>query len=111
MSRKILTDRSIKALKAALPGRRYEIADAVVPGFGVRVTDKGQRSYFLLTRYPGSPNPTRRSLGEVGAVDLADARQKARDWLALLKKGIDPKIAEERARQAELQRQRHTFGA
>ena len=75
------------------------------------MTDKGQRSYFLITRYPGSPNPTRRSLGEVGSIELALARQKARDWLAIIQKGIDPKIAEERERQAELRRQRHSFEA
>ena len=40
--------------------------DAVVPGFGVRVTDKtgsdgkaAQRTFILVTRYPGSTNPTR----------------------------------------------------
>ena len=111
MPRKMLTDRAVKALKPAPQGRRYEIMDAAVPGFGVRVTDRGLRSYFLLTRYPGSPNPTRRSLGEVGAIELAPARQKARDWLTTIQKGIDPKIAEERVRQAELGRQRHSFEA
>lgn len=111
MPRRMLTERAVKALQPAPQGRRYEIMDAAVPGFGVRVTDRGRRSYFLLTRYPGSPNPTRRSLGEVGAIELALARQKARDWLTTIQKGIDPKIAEERDRQAELRRQSHSFGA
>ena len=95
MPRRMLTERAVKALQPAPQGRRYEIMDAAVPGFGVRVTDRGLRSYFLLTRYPGSPNPTRRTLGEVGAIELALARQKARDWLTTIQKGVDPKIAEE----------------
>lgn len=111
MTRKMLTERGVKALRPAPPGKRYEIMDSAVPGFGIRVTDKGQRSFFLLTRYPGSRNPTRRSLGEAGAIELGFARQKARDWLAIIQRGVDPKIAEERERQAQLRRQRHTFEA
>lgn len=109
MPRRMLTERAVKALQPAPQGRRYEIMDAAVPGFGVRVTDRGRRSYFLLTRYPGSSNPTRRSLGEVGAIELALARQKAREWLTTIQKGVDPKIAQERERQAELRRQSHSF--
>jgi integrase len=103
--RKILTDRAIKAAKPAKAGERNQIADGIVPGLFLRVTDKGAKSFVLVKRYPGSINPTRRALGTYGAITLDDARTKARDWLALLQQGIDP--AEQEARQrAEEQRKR-----
>ena len=44
-----------------------------------------------------------------GALTLSEAREKARDWLSIIKRGTDPKIAEDR-RRAEAQRaQANTF--
>src|SRR5206468_1161089 len=40
--------------------------------------------------------------------NLADARQKARAWLELIGKGIDPAVAEERERRSEERRQMQT---
>jgi integrase len=107
--RKVLTDRALKALRPAAAGARYEIFDAVVPGLAVRVTATGSRSFVLVSRYPGSKHPTRRAIGEYGAVTLDQARAEARKWLALLQQGKDPKVEQERARQAELRKQAHTF--
>jgi integrase len=78
----------------------------VVPGLAVRVTDKGSKSYVLIARYPGSEKnrPTRRALGDVGALTLASARDKAREWLRLLKTGVDPKDIEEAQRKAEAEK-------
>jgi len=64
--------------------------DALIPGFGIRVTDRGVKTFVLVNRYPGSPNPTPRSLGVYGAISLEAARAKAREWLALIGNGIDP---------------------
>jgi integrase len=109
--RKILTDRTIRAAKPAKPGERNQIADGIVPGLALRVTDKHTKSFVLVARYPGSNNPTRRALGTYGAITLDDARAKARDWLALLQQGIDPAEQEARER-AEQQRKRlNTFAA
>ena len=74
--------------------------DTVVPGFGVRVTDKGAKSYFLNKRVPGVRNKTRRTIAPVGAVTLKDARQTAREWLEQITEGADPK-AITRARNAQ----------
>src|SRR5215207_3973381 len=97
MARKLLTDRALKALKAAPPGKRIDHMDALVPGFGVRVTDRAdekgraaQRTFILLTRYPGTPNPARRALGDYGGLSLDAARAKARQWIGLVQQGIDP---------------------
>jgi integrase len=83
--------------------------DALVPGLAVRVTDKGTRTYVLTTRYPGSSNPTRRALGEVGELGLAEARQKAREWLKQIAMGLDPTAEARRERAAEQERRASTF--
>jgi integrase len=108
-----LTVREIESrkIKAAI-GKREEYRDKIVTGLSLRVTDRGHKSFVLTARYPLHPmNPTRRSLGDVGAVTLAEAREKARSWLALLEKGIDPKIEVARQRAAQQRRQVNTFAA
>jgi integrase len=109
--KKVLTDRALKALKPAKPQSRYEVGDAVVPGLAVRVTPTGQRTFVLITRYPGSLNPTRRAIGEYGVITLDQARAEARKWLGLLKHGKDPRAELARARRAELRKQENTFAA
>ena len=108
-----LTDRLLKSLK---PGKQpYEVMDTEVRAFGIRVLPSGVKSFILRRRYPGSKQPARRALGAYGEMSLAEAREKAREWNALVKKGIDPGIEEGRQRQAaieaEEQRQASTFGA
>src|SRR5262245_25018717 len=68
MVRKMLTERGLKALKPAPSGKRRITWDAAVPGLGVRSTDKGHHAFVLVVRYPGSRNPTPKSLGDVGAI-------------------------------------------
>jgi hypothetical protein len=93
MAPRTLTEPYIKALKPAPAGQRYAIADALVPGLKVRVTDKGSKSYILWRRFGGAPNPAARALGTVGELSLAEARDKARSWLALIKQGEDPRAS------------------
>jgi integrase len=113
-NKKYLTDRTLKALAPAMSGKRYEIWDTKLPGFGVRVNDEvdkhrpgkaGRISFIYYSRFPGSPSPTRRVLGHYGALTLEQARAKAADWLDLIRKGIDPAVAEENVRQAALKQQ------
>jgi hypothetical protein len=113
MSRTLLTDRFVRGLpkKPALEHAHYDVMDTVVSGLGVRVSDTGHCTFILVARYPGSKNPTRRRLGECGAITLEAARAKARQWLELLSQGKDPALVEERARAAELRRQANTFAA
>jgi integrase len=109
--RKVLTDRLInsKSLKSAKAGQRLEVWDAIVPGLGVRVTDRGRKTFVLVTRYPGSDNPARRTLGGYGELTLEQARTKARRWLELVGRGIDPHVEVERQRLAEQRKQAGTF--
>ena len=104
LAKKPLTDRAIAGVKPAPPGKRRLLWDAIVPGLALRVTDKGNRTFVLVTRYPGSRNPTPHSLGAVGAISLADARDTARQWLGQIRKGIDPQAQ-------EIERRDQTFQA
>jgi integrase len=121
-----LTDRFIRSLEPAAAGKRVDFADAVVPGLVLRVTDRGHKSFVLRCRYPAHPaNPTRRALGDCyvpkngsapaalshGALTLAEARDKARLWLDMIARGIDPKIEEMRERAAIQRRHGTTFAA
>lgn len=110
MARVTLTDKFIKSDSRVPETGRTDYFDALVPGLALRVSANGHRSFALVARYPGSSNPTRRAIGEYGAVTLDTARQTARDWLSLLTKGVDPKIEAERQRSAARRAQNNTFG-
>jgi integrase len=110
MNRLVLTERKIRALKPAKPGKRPIVWDALVPGFGVRSTDKSH-SYGIWSRFGDSKHPTWRAIADVRSVDLADARETARKWLDLNRRGIDPRHEAERLRRVELQKQANTFAA
>jgi integrase len=109
MAKLALTDPKLKSLKPAPAGGRYELLDSQIPGLGVRVTDKGQRTFILKTRYPGSQNPTRRALGEYPSMSLAEARERASEWRRLIGRGIDPATVAERERQAACRTQANVF--
>jgi integrase len=108
------TDRFLKSLKPAPTGKRVLHWDAQVPGFGVRVTDNsapGTGSFVLVARYPGSHNPTARRIGDYPAMNLAQAREIARDWRDDLRQGMDPKVKLERQRREEARQRAQTFEA
>ena len=109
------TDRFLKALKPAEPGKRYIAFDAQVPGFGIRVTercrDEDKGSFVLVARFPGSDNPAPRRIGDYPALSLAKARQIAREWREDLRQGIDPKAKEAERRRQEQRRRADTFEA
>jgi integrase len=111
--RKKFTDRFIKSLRAAPKGKRVEHWDTIVHGLGVRVTDRGVKSYVMYRRWPGSTVPTRRKIHEEHATDLplAKARTIARQWLELLAQGIDPKTKERAEEIEEQRRNQSTFAA
>lgn len=88
---KKLDDRTIRNLKAPSSGR-LEIWDALLPGFGLRVTDKDARTYFIMYRIGfGAGRIQRRyRIGDAKAMDLAEARETARQALGKVERGIDP---------------------
>jgi integrase len=104
-----LTDRYVKSLKA--PKRRTDYFDIVFPGFGLHATPTGTKSWFLGARYPLRPRSwVQRRLGGYPALSLATARTKARGWLELIDRGVDPSVEEVRQR-AENAHRNATFAA
>jgi integrase len=111
MARRTLNDRILKSLKPAKAGSRYDVLDAIVPGLAIRVSDKGRKTFVLIARICGAKYPTRRALGEYGAMSLEQARTKARKWLEMNRAGVDPKADEERRRLEQLRKQKSTFAS
>jgi hypothetical protein len=52
LAKKPLTDRAIGALKPAAKGKRKLHWDATVPGFAVRVTESGNKSFVFFAPQP-----------------------------------------------------------
>src|ERR1700730_9918234 len=75
-----------------------------------RKTRPGERWATAISRRKGEAAP---GGGEIrnGALTLAEARRKAREWLNLISRGIDPKVEEERRRAESRRRQVNTFAS
>lgn len=96
-----LTDRTIRGLREEED--RTEYYDTTLPGFGVRVTRAGRKTFILRYRN-ASGRPRKYTIGTYRALSLADARQRAREVLGDVARGEDP-ASERRARRAA-----RTFG-
>jgi integrase len=111
MEKRNITDKFVRSLKPAPSGKRFEQFDKAIPSFGVRVTDKGHKTFVVYTRWPGSSAPTRREVGDAKKLSLADARKTARAWLNLVEQGIDPKEQKRIADLEAARRKKTTFAA
>jgi integrase len=120
-----LTDRFLRAQPPAPRGKRIEVWDSRVSGFGVRISDTkdadparrgkaGRISFVLYARFSQGAPSTRRTIGVYGETSLEDARRTAGEWRSLIDKGIDPAVVEAEAREkAEREaalRVHHAFG-
>ena len=86
--RKTLTDRGIAALKPET-GKRRHVFDSIIPGLAVRVTERGVKSFVLITRLHGKQRWI--TLGRVGVLSLADARTEAGKAVIKAQAGEDPR--------------------
>src|SRR4051794_10472548 len=93
----LLTDRFVAAIKP--PARRIEYVDTKVPGLALRVTPNGVKTWTVRYRHRGRLR--RLTLGDLVAVNLADARVRARDTLHEASKGADPAWQKQVGRKAE----------
>ena len=115
----LFTDRLLRGLKPAPPGKRTTLWDSAVPSLCVRVTDKGAASFNVMRRLRG--RVIRRMIGIAWHVplpagqplpySLLDARKDARAAILDISRGIDPKAKREAAREAAEQSVRETFAA
>jgi len=108
--KRTLTDRTLKSLRPA--DKPFDVRDLEVRGLRVRVMPSGQRTFVLLARYGGIHSaPTRRALGIYDDMSLEEAREEARKWKKLIKKGVDPTAVKERERVEKEREQENTFRA
>ena len=77
------TDAYIRNLKPA--DARYDVYDASLAGFGLRVSPTGTKSWIVLSRHLN--RKTRATLGRYPLMSLADARQRAITSLQLMADG------------------------
>ncbi len=79
---------------------RIEYFDQTFPSFGVRVTARGSKSWFVYYRIGGRLR--RLTLGTFPVDKLAEAREKARNALKMVEHGIDPAKVKEREKAERL---------
>lgn len=99
VSRRIhFTDRSLKAIKPPPTPKQVDYFDDSLPGFGLRVSYNGRKSWIVLYRCSGVKG--RLTLGRLDVVPLVEAREQARDALKAAARGDDPAIKKNRDREA-----------
>jgi len=101
-----LTSRNVLTLPAA-GGGRTDYTDELMPGFVLRVSSTGARSYAV--RY-GARGDKRVTLGDARRLDLAEARKRAKDVLGRVARGEDP-AGERAARVRTVRAKADTFEA
>jgi len=116
MPKKKLTQIAVERIKPP-PAGRVEYWDTQLPGFGLRVSDKGGRTWQCMYRVDGKL--VRETLGTLALIPKIDvARERARQSMQKAAQGINPVkerkgTAEEERRQSEAAqvRERDTLGA
>ena len=84
-----LTDKNIRTLPAGKSRTNY--TDSSQPGFVLRVSPSGHRSYSVM--YGSGKARTRYTIGPLRELTLAQARDRAREILAKARLGEDPQAA------------------
>ncbi len=82
-----LTAKTVENARPPERGRE-QLWDATLPGFGLRITDKGKKSWVLMYRIRGRQR--RLTIGSYPAFSLSEAREEARAALRDLERGNDP---------------------
>lgn len=96
--RKKLTTKAVENLKPD-PDKRLTVSDLNLPGFGLRISPGGKKSWFIVYRNRAGKQ-RRMTLGSYPRLSLAEAREEARKALGRAELGIDPqdeKIASRRS--------------
>jgi len=92
-----LTARFVESVKPN--GKRMEYFDDSLPGFALRVSETGVKSWCVLYRFAGKP--ARFTFGTFPILKLADARKRAADALRDVANGINPSTRKRADRDAE----------
>ena len=102
-----LTEIGIQAIKPPPGGGQVDYFDKHLASFGLRVSSKGAKSFFVMTRVHGKL--IRVTLGRHPSLTLKDARAKAGDVIGMASSGTDPREAERDRRSLEKEAAGHTF--
>jgi len=84
------TDRALRALKLPARPKQVDYFDESLPGFGLRVSYNGRKSWIALYRCNGVKG--RLTIGRFDVVPLAEAREQARDALKAAARGDNPSL-------------------
>lgn len=82
-----LTAKTVENIRPPKSGRD-QYWDAMLPGFGLRVTEKGRKSWVLM--YRTRDRQRRMTIGHYPAFSLAEAREEGRKALRSVEQGNDP---------------------
>jgi integrase len=94
------TDTSLRRLVAReTPYRVFEQAN--IAGFGVQVTPAGAKTFFMQHTHDGRRQFFR--IGAYPAMPLSVARERARELLAMIEQGVDPRAQPEPPPQGTLE--------
>ncbi len=99
-----LTNKTITGLKPE--ANRYEVSDAEMPGFKLRISPSGVKTFSLCYRN-SEGDRTRYTIGKYGQLTLKQAREIAGKTIAEVKLGRDPQTEKKESR---ISRQKPTLG-
>ena len=92
MSTVRLTESRIEGLKPR--PSPYDVRDGALKGFGVRVLPSGAKRYFIHSQHEG--RRVWKTVGAVGGLGLDEARRRATELLAAIRRDEAPVLPEER---------------
>ncbi|MDH7799842.1 integrase [Beijerinckia sp. GAS462] len=85
---------------AATPkDRDYELRDTMIPGFLVKITPAGRKT-FMVAYVANNGQRRKPAIGRYGEITVEQAREIAQDWLAEVRRRIDPSAERTALRQA-----------
>lgn len=112
----MLTDLLVRNAKAPAPGEngrivQQDIWDEAIPGFGLRLSSTGKKSWVLGARVlkAGRRVFSRIVLGSYPAMTLSEAREKAREAKLLASQNKDPRELNVKEKAARVEESRNTF--
>lgn len=92
-----LTKTAVESARAT--GRDYELHDTLVPGFLCKVTTASSKVFIL--RYRTNAGERRKpKIGSYAELTVDQTRTTAQDWMADIRRGLDPSAAKQAAQQA-----------
>lgn len=98
--KKKLTVKTIETLRP-IHGKPQKVYDVELPGFMVRVQPTGYKAYYVEYVPEGKQKQTYR-IGPVATLSLAQARDKAKEFLASVTLGNDPAEERRKAKASDL---------